>query len=199
MWVEPTDLPRLAERHDFLLLVGEAEQLLPYLAPLKARIIAPSADKKSLSVEEIRQLVAENVSRHLERQYYVLTEATTLTEAAANAALKLLEEPQSNAGFIWLTTAPERLLPTIRSRAHLFRVRLPEVPPDAALLAEAEQLLRGTPLAKLQTIKRYEKDRLAAERLLTAAGQLGINQKIARTARLLTENVYPRLALLNML
>lgn len=47
---------------------------------------------------------------------YLIEEATSLQDAAANALLKTLEEPPARTHFVLATTAPENLLPTIRSR-----------------------------------------------------------------------------------
>ncbi|MDO8599844.1 MAG: DNA polymerase III subunit gamma/tau, partial [bacterium] len=48
---------------------------------------------------------------------YIIDEAHMLTTEAANALLKTLEEPPAHAMFILATTAPEKLLDTIRSRS----------------------------------------------------------------------------------
>ena len=53
---------------------------------------------------------------------FIVEEATALAPPAANALLKTLEEPPSRTLFVLCTTAPEQLLPTIRSRCQ--RVRL---------------------------------------------------------------------------
>lgn len=52
---------------------------------------------------------------------FIVEEATSLPPPAANALLKTLEEPPSRTLFILGTTAPEQLLPTIRSRCQRVR------------------------------------------------------------------------------
>ncbi|MBK5933326.1 DNA polymerase III delta prime subunit [Rhodovulum imhoffii] len=52
---------------------------------------------------------------------------------AANALLKLLEEPPAKATLLLISHQPARLLPTIRSRCR--ELRLPALPPDAMALA----------------------------------------------------------------
>ncbi len=203
MWVEPTDLPRLSARHDFLLLVGDSPTLLNHLTTLKPRVFTRSADKKTFSVDEMRAIIAENTGRHLSRQYFVIPEADSMSEAAANAALKLLEEPHDNVSFIWLVSDPGRLLPTVRSRASLFYVRLPEATPSPELVADAHNLLSGERLKQLKIIRKYEKDRAACEQLLKTAATLAQSPETAKrvlaVSCALAENVYPRLALLKML
>lgn len=53
----------------------------------------------------------------------VIDHAHAMNTAAANALLKMLEEPPAGARFILLTSQPARLLPTIRSRC--IRLTLP--------------------------------------------------------------------------
>ncbi len=58
---------------------------------------------------------------------YVVDEAHMVTPAGFNALLKLVEEPPPHLRFIFATTAPEKVLPTIRSRTHHYPFRL--IPP----------------------------------------------------------------------
>lgn len=52
---------------------------------------------------------------------FIVEEATSLAPPAANALLKTLEEPPARTLFVLCTTAPEQLLPTIRSRCQRVR------------------------------------------------------------------------------
>jgi len=62
--------------------------------------------------------------------------ADSLNLAAANALLKVLEEPPLNTVFVLVSDQPRRLLPTIRSRCTRLDVGLPPVDTAAAWLAE---------------------------------------------------------------
>jgi DNA polymerase-3 subunit gamma/tau len=55
---------------------------------------------------------------------YIIDEAHQLGPGAANALLKIIEEPPSHLMFVFATTAPEKLLGTIRSRTHHYPFRL---------------------------------------------------------------------------
>ena len=55
---------------------------------------------------------------------YIIDEAHQLGPAAANALLKLIEEPPPHLKFIFATTAPDKILSTIRSRTHHYPFRL---------------------------------------------------------------------------
>jgi len=60
---------------------------------------------------------------------YIIDEAHQLGPGAANALLKVVEEPPPHVLFIFATTEPEKLIATIRSRTHHYPFRL--VPPGA--------------------------------------------------------------------
>ena len=55
---------------------------------------------------------------------YIIDEAHMLTTNAANALLKIVEEPPPHVKFIFATTEPEKVIPTIRSRVHHYPFRL---------------------------------------------------------------------------
>jgi DNA polymerase-3 subunit delta' len=73
----------------------------------------------------------------------VLAGADRMNDAAANAFLKMLEEPPQRTLILLLTDAPQALLPTIRSRCQ--RIDLDELPP------ELEEPWRGEVLSILAT------------------------------------------------
>jgi DNA polymerase-3 subunit gamma/tau len=58
---------------------------------------------------------------------YIIDEAHQLGPGAANALLKVVEEPPPHVVFIFATTEPDKLISTIRSRTHHYPFRL--VPP----------------------------------------------------------------------
>jgi DNA polymerase-3 subunit gamma/tau len=58
---------------------------------------------------------------------YIIDEAHMVTSAGFNALLKIVEEPPEHVVFVFATTAPEKVIGTIRSRTHHYPFRL--VPP----------------------------------------------------------------------
>jgi DNA polymerase-3 subunit gamma/tau len=78
---------------------------------------------------------------------YIIDEAHQLGPGAANALLKVVEEPPAHVLFIFATTEPEKLISTIRSRTHHYPFRL--VPP-AILSTHLEKVceLEGITVAK---------------------------------------------------
>ena len=68
---------------------------------------------------------------------YIIDEAHQLGPGAANALLKVVEEPPAHVIFIFATTEPDKLIATIRSRTHHYPFRL--VPPGT-LAAHLEKV-----------------------------------------------------------
>ncbi|MCU1683679.1 MAG: polymerase subunit gamma and tau [Amycolatopsis sp.] len=60
---------------------------------------------------------------------FIIDEAHMVTTQGFNALLKIVEEPPEHVIFIFATTEPEKVLPTIRSRTHHYPFRL--IPPGA--------------------------------------------------------------------
>jgi DNA polymerase III subunit gamma/tau len=60
---------------------------------------------------------------------FIIDEAHMVTTQGFNALLKIVEEPPEHLVFIFATTEPEKVLPTIRSRTHHYPFRL--IPPSA--------------------------------------------------------------------
>src|ERR1700730_1222078 len=69
---------------------------------------------------------------------YIIDEAHMVTQQGVNALLKLVEEPPPHLKFIFATTEPEKVIPTITSRTHRYPFRLM---PPAVLRDLAEQIL----------------------------------------------------------
>ncbi len=75
-------------------------------------------------IESVRSQVIARVAlppHEAEVRVFVVEEATAMAPPAANALLKTLEEPPPRTLFVLCTTAPEQLLPTIRSRCQRVR------------------------------------------------------------------------------
>ncbi|MCI8331884.1 MAG: hypothetical protein HFE78_03575 [Clostridiales bacterium] len=82
--------------------------------------------KSILSVDAIRA-IREQVylaPHELPFKAYLIFGADQMSEGAQNAFLKLLEEPPADVYFFLLCENRARLLPTVRSRASLFRMQL---------------------------------------------------------------------------
>lgn len=75
-------------------------------------------------IESVRNQVIARIGlppHEADVRVFVVEEATAMAPPAANALLKTLEEPPARTLFVLCTTAPEQLLPTIRSRCQRMR------------------------------------------------------------------------------
>jgi DNA polymerase-3 subunit gamma/tau len=116
---------------------------------------------------------------------YIIDEAHQLGPGAANALLKVVEEPPPHVIFIFATTEPEKLISTIRSRTHHYPFRL--VPPGI-LTEHLEKICKaeGVTVAKgvLPLVVRASggsvRDALSVlGQLLAGAGPDGVSYEIA--------------------
>ena len=79
--------------------------------------------KKSIGVDVVRQIKEIVMLRPTELDFIfvIINNADTMTVAAQNAALKILEEPQPGVHFFLLCDSKTALLPTVRSRSVTLR------------------------------------------------------------------------------
>ena len=75
-------------------------------------------DAGSIKIEQVREVIERTMYRPFEgrRRVTIIDDADALMPAAQNALLKTLEEPPSSSIFILVTSRPDALLPTVRSR-----------------------------------------------------------------------------------
>jgi DNA polymerase-3 subunit gamma/tau len=76
-------------------------------------------------IEEIRELreTVKYAPASGKFKIYIIDEVHMLTKEAFNALLKTLEEPPAHVKFMFATTEPEKVLPTILSRCQRFDLR----------------------------------------------------------------------------
>lgn len=86
---------------------------------------------RSITVDQVRglQRLFSTTASLSPWRAVIIDSIDDLERPAANALLKNLEEPPANSLFLLVSHAPERLLPTIRSRCR--QVRLSALDPDA--------------------------------------------------------------------
>ena len=115
--------------------------LLPHGARRQPRRHHRRAHRRlSIGVDEVRDLVRRSALAPVGRRWQVMIveDADRLTEQAANALLKAIEEPTDRT--VWMLCAPtvEDLLPTIRSRCRLVTLATPSVEEVAGFLTRAD-------------------------------------------------------------
>lgn len=77
-------------------------------------------------IEDAKELRERAVYAPVTSRYkvYIIDEAHQLTRDAFNVLLKLVEEPPPHLRFIFATTEPDKIIPTLRSRTHHYPFRL---------------------------------------------------------------------------
>ena len=116
---------------------------------------------------------------------YIIDEAHQLGPGAANALLKVVEEPPPHVIFIFATTEPEKLISTIRSRTHHYPFRL--VPPGILAMhlekicdAEGVKAAKGVIPLVVRASGGSVRDALSVlGQLLAGAGNEGVSYEIA--------------------
>ncbi len=86
-----------------------------------------SVDNKDISIEQVRDVnekIMQHAQQHGNKVVYIAA-AERLTEAAANALLKTLEEPRPNTYFLLQADLSAPLLATIYSRCQTWLIPLP--------------------------------------------------------------------------
>jgi DNA polymerase-3 subunit delta' len=83
------------------------------------------SEKASIGVDDIRQTSAflQKTAHMSGYKSVVIAKAETMTESAANALLKTLEEPSKHSLILLLSADIEQLLPTIISRCRVIELR----------------------------------------------------------------------------
>ena len=123
-------------------------------------LIAPE-EGSVIKVDQVREMVEKNsLTPHVSTsKIYLFVSADTMNIAASNSLLKTLEEPSPNSLIILITSRPDLLSATIRSRCQLVKFNQPsheqsiEWLTSQSISADAEILLnlaQGSPLTALK-------------------------------------------------
>jgi DNA polymerase-3 subunit gamma/tau len=135
-------------------------------------------------VEDVRQL-RENVRYAPAKgryKIYLIDEVHMLSSAAFNALLKTLEEPPAHVKFIFATTEPQKVLPTILSRCQRFDLhRIP-----ANLIAQHLQFIAGKEKITLEPAAAHAIARGAEGGMRDAESML--DQLVAFCGEIISEN-----------
>lgn len=136
------------------------------------------------SVEDVRDLRERILLAPLmgQNKVVILDEAHMMSKSAFNALLKTLEEPPPHVVFIFATTEPERMPPTILSRTQHFRFRRLS---EAEIVEKLQRILAGlgreAEREALQLVARLADGAMRdaeslLDRLLTLEGPLTLQQ-----------------------
>ena len=127
-----------------------------------------------IKIEQVRDIEHQFIYRPLmgERKICVIDEADRLTIGAANALLKTLEEPPGHGLFILISSRPQALPVTIRSRCQSLRF----TPPAQTQVEAALILTREIPPADARFLALFAEGRIG-EALTTDLADLRARQR----------------------
>lgn len=88
-------------------------------------LVVEPDDSGSIKIEQVREVIEGAAYRPFEgrRRVVIFDEADSLLTSAQSALLKTLEEPPPSSVFFLVTSRPDMLLPTVRSRCCELRFR----------------------------------------------------------------------------
>jgi len=86
-------------------------------------LVVEPGDSGSIKIDQVREAIDRAAYRPFEgrRRLVLIDAADALVGEAQNALLKTLEEPPPSSVFVLVTSRPDLLLPTVRSRGHRLR------------------------------------------------------------------------------
>ena len=168
-------------------LVVDAEPKYPLEIPQHADIrwVRPAENKKTIGIDQIRELVAELSLTSYEGvgKVAVIEPADSMTSSAANGLLKTLEEPAGNTLLILVVDRQGHIPATIYSRCHRLKISVPSE--DSSLVwlknvrpgTDWRPLLwnvGGAPLAAVEEFEQIDDTEVMAEEFLAiGAGKTG--------------------------
>jgi DNA polymerase-3 subunit delta' len=124
-------------------------------------LVVEPGDTGTIKIEQVREIVDRAAYRPFEgkRRVVIVTDADALVPQAQNALLKTLEEPPSSSIFILVTSRPDMLLETVRSRCIRLQFAESGTPPvdaDAREIAQhvlAQAADDDEPAGRLEGVK----------------------------------------------
>ncbi len=86
-------------------------------------LVVEPGDTGTIKVDQVREAIERSAYRPFEgrKRVVIVDEADALVPEAQNALLKTLEEPPAASVFVLVTSRPDLLLPTVRSRCQRLR------------------------------------------------------------------------------
>ena len=157
-------------------------------------LVVPEKEGKSISVDQIRNCnrLAQESSQLSGYRLIVIEPAEAMTESAANALLKTLENPAANCLFLLVASSASQLLPTVTSRCQQWHIHEPHTDELAGWLSlkttqnvpvYTAHLNGYSPLKTLQFVEQDENNNYQTieQQMIAIARQQGDIVKLAKS------------------
>jgi DNA polymerase III subunit delta' len=137
---------------------------------------------------QVHEAAAYRTAAHGHGKVFIIDEAELLDDTSQNALLKTLEEPPRETYIILITSRPDRLLPTIRSRCQIVQFHRLDAQAMAAWLQRAK--LDAAP-AEREWIERFADGSPGAATLAAEHGFFAWRETLSPMIKLLERGSYP--------
>ena len=87
---------------------------------IKGALVLQPEEKSVITIEQVRNILSRINNRQTKDVFILVRPADLMNDAAANALLKSLEEPNEKIHFVLVTDSPSKILATILSRAEIY-------------------------------------------------------------------------------
>lgn len=165
-----------------------------------ALIISAPKDKKSISIDEVRELrhflSLKVKSKEARNRVVIIEDAQLLSPDAQNALLKILEEPPKGTVIIMTITHAKALLPTVISRVQPLKVTRPTKETLKSVMAE---LFGGTSLTSFDSLYAMSGGNPGLMHALLSDSEHPLLKALDSTKEILSKPLYDRLLLVDKL
>lgn len=163
----------------------------PDLFPVRRTLHPDTGRMRSeIVVEDVRKLGERMHRTAMGWRVAIIDAAEEMNRSAANAVLKILEEPPPNAILLMVSHAPGRLLPTIRSRCR--RLSLQALDDDTVMELLADYAPETKPEER-RALAGLAEGSIGRALELASAGSLGLYREMVEVLATLPELDMPRL------
>lgn len=156
----------------------------------KAVILKPET-KSVISIEQVKELFDMLNVKRQEDTFVLIRPADKMSNDTSNALLKRFEEPGEHLHYVLVTDMPSKLLPTVRSRAAIYFLRVQEegISADEEVKEYAKRLMVAKP-ADLPALAEEIAKKSAGKKNGKAGNQHDKAMEIVGTAIMMLEKTY---------
>lgn len=121
------------------------------------KTVEVTGKSKSIKIDDIRKIREDAyiISNEGSDKFYIIKDADFMTVQAQNALIKILEEPPKNVIFLLICTSCGNLISTIRSRAHIFKIKNISEDEESNISVLAKKIVKASLCGESDKILEY--------------------------------------------